>query len=230
MDSFPWLASILQTTDPLFPIGSYAHSYGLEEFTASGEVHDVNTLIHYLDTIVALNLQEFELPYLRFAHQAIQDQNWDDLCRSDEEITAAKLSKELRNASTSQGQQRLRLISKLRPSDTFEKLATLKREKRLAPNHLIIYAAETADANVPIEAALTTWAYQAFAAPCSASLKLFRIGQEGTQQALTHALDSIDSIVSKSQHIDRDYAGAFLPSLDIASHRHEHAFSRLFIS
>lgn len=228
--SYPWLSGILQTTDPLFPIGSYAHSYGLEELVADGVVQDVDGLIRYLDTTVRLNLREFELPYLRFAIQAIEAADWTGLSEIDEDIGAAKLSKELRNASISQAQQRLRLIRKLRPSDNLEKLAELKRHGRIAPNHLIVYAAESVDGRVPIKAALTTWAYQSFAAPCAASLKLFRIGQEGAQTALTKAIDTIEGIVDASLTIERDFAGAFLPELDIASHRHEKAFSRLFIS
>ena len=67
--SFPWLAQLLQTADPLFPIGSYAHSYGLEELVNAGIVTDPKGLQRYLRDIVGLNLQEFELPYLRFAKQ-----------------------------------------------------------------------------------------------------------------------------------------------------------------
>ncbi|WP_339382583.1 urease accessory protein UreF [Pelagicoccus albus] len=225
-----WLPSMLQTTDPLFPIGSYAHSYGMEELCADGEISNREDLQTFLHTVVALNLQEFELPYLRFAYEAAKRQDYDLICDLDEEIGASKPSKELRQASLSQGQQRLRLISKLRPSPRFEELAKLKREKRIVPQHLIIFATENVDLNTPLPAALAAWAYQAMAAPCAASLKLIRIGQEGAQTALTNALERLEPIIEHSLGIDREFAGAFLPYLDIASQRHEKAYSRLFIS
>ncbi|MBC2606863.1 hypothetical protein H5P27_12490 [Pelagicoccus albus] len=221
---------MLQTTDPLFPIGSYAHSYGMEELCADGEISNREDLQTFLHTVVALNLQEFELPYLRFAYEAAKRQDYDLICDLDEEIGASKPSKELRQASLSQGQQRLRLISKLRPSPRFEELAKLKREKRIVPQHLIIFATENVDLNTPLPAALAAWAYQAMAAPCAASLKLIRIGQEGAQTALTNALERLEPIIEHSLGIDREFAGAFLPYLDIASQRHEKAYSRLFIS
>ncbi len=224
------LASILQTTDPLFPIGSYAHSYGLEELVANGSVFDADTLLAYLQNTVALNLQEFELPYLRFAYNALLVQDCEQLCELDEEIGAAKLSHELRQASASQGRQRLRLIRKLRPSNRFATLESLAQAKQLVPHHLVIFAAENVDLETPIEAALATWAYQTLAAPCAAALKLIRIGQEGAQSVLTQSLHDLETIVQASLSIDHSHAGAFIPALDIAAHRHERAHARLFIS
>ncbi len=221
---------MLQTTDPLFPIGSYAHSYGLEELCATGEVHDTTTLLKFLETVVFLNLQEFELPYLRFTYEAALKNDFEHICALDEEIAASKPCKELRQASSSQGKQRLRLISKLRPTERFDKLKELKKEKRIVPHHLTIFAAENVDLETPLDATLISWSYQALAAPCAASLKLIRIGQEGAQTVLTESLRQIDTLTRKSLSIEREFAGAFLPSLDVASQRHEHAFSRLFIS
>ena len=228
--STPWLASVLQTTDPLFPIGSYAHSYGLEELTLSGKVASPEELYAFLASTVSLNLESFDLPYLRFAYATIQTGDFDELSLIDEEISAAKFSRETRAASISQGQQRLRLIAKLRPSDNISRLVELKQAKRLQPNHLVIFAAENVDLETPLEAALTAWAYQALAAPCAAALKLMRIGQEATQTVLTQSLQLIDPIILNSLEVERDFAGAFLPNLDIASHRHERAYARLFIS
>ncbi len=227
---YPWLQAMLQTTDPLFPIGSYAHSYGLEELCAAGEVHDPATLLRFLETVVFLNLQEFELPYLRFSYDAAVQNDFELICQLDEEIAASKPCKELRQASLSQGQQRLRLLSKLRPTKRFETLKELKKQKRIVPHHLTIFAAESVDLGTPLEATLLSWSYQALAAPCAASLKLIRIGQEGAQSVLTESLRQIEKAISKSLSIEREFAGAFLPTLDVASQRHEHAFARLFIS
>ncbi|MBK1880140.1 urease accessory protein UreF [Pelagicoccus mobilis] len=225
-----WLPHMLQTTDPLFPIGSYAHSYGLEELCASGEVHDQDSLLTYLKSIVYINLQEFELPYLRFTYEAAQEADTTKICELDEEIGASKPSKELRQASSAQGQQRLRLISKLRPTPLFEQLLELKKAKRVTPHHLTVFAAENVELQTPLGPTLASWSYQALAAPCAASLKLIRIGQEGAQTVLTSAIQDIETIINASLSIEREFAGAFLPTLDIASQRHEQAFSRLFIS
>ncbi|MCH6255454.1 hypothetical protein MLD52_02760 [Puniceicoccaceae bacterium K14] len=221
---------MLQTVDPLFPIGSYAHSYGLEELVQLDRVKDPESLQQYIDSILFPNLELFELPYLRFLYEIAHTENWGEISILDQEIGAAKLTKEIRNASSSQGQQRLRILRKLRPCSEFEKLQELKLSKEVAPHHLTVNAIENSILQTPLLPTLSAWTYQALAAPCSASLKLFRIGQEGAQQVLTQSIQKIENVVEKSLEIERDHAGCFNPLLDIASARHEQAFSRLFIS
>ena len=221
---------MLQTVDPLFPIGSYAHSYGLEEMVAMGLVTTTDELAKYLTNIVSLNLSQFELPYLRFTYESQSKEDWRAAVGLDQEIGASKLSAEIRTASATQGQQRLQLLGKLRPCPAFEMLATLRENKEMTPHHITVFAAERIQQSTPLNAILASWTYQALAAPCSAALKIMRVGQEGAQLVLTQALDTLPEIVNDSLMVERDWAGAFNPLLDIASDRHERAYARLFIS
>lgn len=229
-DRYPWLASMLQTVDPLFPIGSYAHSYGLEELVAMGEVTNAEELSQFLATIVDLNLSQFELPYLRFQYDAQTESDWEAVGQLDREIGASKLSAEIRTASIAQGQQRLKLLAKLRPSPNLDRLKALWQSQRVAPHHLTVFAAERIQQSTPLDATLMSWTYQALAAPCAASLKIMRIGQEAAQRVLTQALEALPDLVARSLNVDRSWAGAFNPLIDIASDRHEKAYARLFIS
>ena len=221
---------MLQTIDPLFPIGSYAHSYGLEEIVAMGKARNADDLADYLSQIVFLNLRHFELPYLRFSYQSQTSGDWAETAILDQEIGASKLSSEIRTASATQGRQRLQLLNKLHPSTAFDKLAELQKDNRVSPHHLTVFAAERIQQNTPLDATLAAWTYQALAAPCAASLKIMRIGQEGAQRVLTEALENLFELVESSLEIERDWAGAFNPPIDVASDRHERAYSRLFIS
>lgn len=227
---YSWLPGLLQSADPLFPVGSYAHSYGLEEMAAMGRVSGSDGLADYLRIHVYPGLERLELPYLRFAYSAFLDSHWSGLVALDEELGAAKLSRETRDASAAQGRQRLRLLGKLRPGPELVHLERLRGEGLLAPHHALIYACESALNGAPLSAALAAWAYQTLAAPCAAALKIIRIGQEGAQAALTAGLADLPRIVENSLSVKREYAGAFEPLLDIARDRHERAFSRLFIS
>jgi len=229
-EDYPWLSSMLQTVDPLFPIGSYAHSYGLEEMVALGIVNCETDLDSYLESVVQLNLSQFELPYLRFSYEAQLNEDSDAIALIDSEIGASFLSAEIRTASEAQGKQRLHLLRKLWPSRTFETLEALRERGEIAPQHITTFAAERIQQNTPLKAALVSWAYQTLAAPCSAALKIMRIGQEAAQRALTDAIAQLPKGVEASLEIERDWAGAFNPVIDIASARHERAYARLFIS
>jgi len=140
------------------------------------------------------------------------------------------LSSEIRSASEAQGKQRLQLLNKLWPCKEVDLLESLRLDGEIVPHHLTAFAAERIHQNTPLNAALVSWAYQAFAAPCSAALKIMRIGQEAAQRTLTQALVTLPELVEESLKVDQKWAGAFNPVIDIASARHEKAYARLFIS
>jgi len=79
---------------------------------------------------------------------------------------------------------------------------------------------------------MIAWIYQAVSNFCSASIKLLRMGELACQKIIHRCIDGerVQSLLSKSLVVQRGSAGFFNPLLDIASARHELAFSRLFIS
>src|SRR5512144_547682 len=99
-DDLRWLPYLLQTSDALFPTGAYAHSLGFEETVRLGLVRDEATLRTFLLDQIVPAQREQELPYFRFAYIAAVDGDLDELCRIDAEISAWKLARETREAST----------------------------------------------------------------------------------------------------------------------------------
>ncbi len=226
-----WLPLLLQTADPLFPTGAYAHSQGLEECVRLGLVVDENSLREFLLDQIAPALEQFELPYLRFAYAATLDDDFAALAMLDQEIGAAKLARETREASAQLGRRRLQALQSILPEEP--RLLAFSREiaaRRLAGHQLTVYAVQSVVAGVPLPAALGAYFYQSMAAAAGAALKLIRIGQEGVQRALRAAAGEAGAAVERSLSMERDDAGWFNPLLEIASMRHERAGERLFIS
>ena len=226
-----WLPLLLQTSDALFPTGSYAHSLGFEEAVRLGLARDESSLRAFLCEHLLPGLAAFELPYLRFSRQAALAEAWFDLARLDEEVGAAKLAAEARAASIQLGTRRLQSLRVILPDDP--RLAWCEqagRKKELSGHHVVVCGVQAAALGLPPETALTAYAYQTLAAAGSAALKLMRIGQDGVQRALRSASAEIPSAVAGSMRVERDAAGWFDPLLEIASMRHAHAGERLFIS
>jgi len=223
-----WLAFVLQTSDPLFPTGAYAHSLGLEEIVRLGVVRDEKTLREFLQNQILPALAQHELPYLRFAREAALAGNADELCALDCEISAWKIPRELRDASTQLGVRRLKMLGQIAPSAAMSEF-----EKRIAAgeakgHHLVVCGLQFTAA--PLDAALATYLYQTLAAACSAALKLIRIGQESCQRVLADCLKNAPAAIAASLEMERKNAGWFNPLLEIAAMRHERAGERLFIS
>jgi urease accessory protein len=224
--SIDWLPFILQTSDPLFPTGAYAHSFGLEEFvrlTGSTSERDLDRFLT-LQIIPALTQQE--LPYFRFLHTASRDIA--SVVELDHEINAWKIPAELRTASLRLGSRRLDILLKTAPTELLTAIAARISKREMLGHHLTISALQYA--TVPLEAALTTFYYQTLSGYCVAALKLLRIGQEACQRILSAGLALAQNAINDSLTIPREEAGIFNPLIEIASMRHAYAFERLFIS
>ena len=226
-----WVPLLLQTSDALFPTGSYAHSLGFEECVRLGMVRDEHSLRDFLIEHIAPMLAAFELPYLRFARCAALDGDLTLLAELDAEVGASKLAHETREASAQLGGRRLKAIRNILPADQLiTGCEQTIRDGRMAGHHVVVCGVQAACAGVPLEAALAAYFYQAVAAVGGAALKLVRIGQEGMQRSLRAANLEASVSVTHSLTIIREDAGWFDPLLEIASMRHEHAGERLFIS
>lgn len=221
-----WLADFLQANDPLFPTGAYAHSFGLEEMVRLGMVKDEATLLTYLQKQVIPNLQNLELPFVRYAYEATVKSNVELLCELNAEMNAVKICREAREASGNLGFRRLQAAAKNSGHAELKEFM----ERTPSPHHILTYGAQMAANGVPLEAALSGYFYQTLAGSCSAALKLIRIGQDGVQRVLREGLRETDSVVKLSLEVSRDKAGWFNPLLEIAAMRHERANERLFIS
>jgi urease accessory protein len=223
-----WLPTLLQCADPLFPTGSYAHSFGLEELVQLGVVHDENSLADFLSRQLLPGMEKLELPYLRFGLTCTLDVA--TLSELDREIHAWKLASEARLASIQIGNRRLAALHKNWPSELTSEFLRRLRAGHTFGHHLIAYALQSRLQHIPLEAALLGYGYQGLAGACTAALKLIRIGQDGCQRVLTLALKELPNVVARSLTIQRNEAGYFSPLLEIATMRHALAEERLFMS
>jgi urease accessory protein len=226
--SIDWLRFVLQTSDPLFPTGAYAHSLGLEEFVRLTGASDEAALLRFLELQIFPALTNQELPYLRFAHTYSGVNDLQALIALDHEINAWKLPSELRAASIRVGSRRLDILVKTAATPLLSALAERIAAGAMPGHHLTISGAQYA--GIPLEAALTAYLYQTLSSYCVAALKLLRIGQDACQRVLAACLDATPAVVRDSLGIERARAGCFNPLLEIASMRHEAAYERLFIS
>jgi urease accessory protein len=224
-----WL-HILQTSDALYPTGAYAHSFGLEGLVELGVVTDAPTLEDYLANSLLPQLVESELPWVYLAHAAAMTHDLPDLILLDRECRAQRATRELREASGRIGGQRLRLAAESAGHPFLSTLVQRLDAGEFSGQAPVIAGLVAGCAGVGAEAAATAHAYQAISGQLSAAMKLIRFGQQGAQQMLNRLLPALAGAAGRAAAIPRGQIGWFAPALDIASARHESAYTRLFIS
>jgi urease accessory protein len=219
---------LLQTTDTAFPIGGFAHSNGLEGLVEAGTVTTPADLESFLTASWLPALTATDLPLIRHANTATADTG--ALYELDTLAWALRATAEARRAQQQIGRQRLSLVARLTGHPRLTTLATAAGQGEWMANLPVVWGVETACLDLPLDDALTAYAFQSLNGLAAAAMKLIRIGPDGTQNILRRLLPAVEQAVTNSAHVDRASIGAFTPLLDIASACHETAYSRIFIS
>lgn len=224
------LLHLLQTTDALYPTGAYAHSHGLESLVEAGVVTDAEGLEQYLAGSVVPQLAHAELPWVWLAHGAAARSDIAMIEQLDAECRAQRASRELREASARLGRQRIQMAAELSAHPLLVELAQRVEVGAWTGQAPVACGAVAACAGAGAAASATAFAYQAVSGQLAASVKLIRMGQQGAQRILTRLLPRLAGAAEEAGRIAREDIGWFTPLLDIASARHETAYTRLFIS
>lgn len=209
----------MQLADSALPIGSAAHSFGLETLIAENHL-DVRGLAEFLcDHLAETGI--VEAVFCRAAHRvsmlADSCEPWIELNRK---LSARKLPHETRTASLTLGRRLLHLFAAL--------------ENREVPDGDAHHATAFGFVGgvIGVDEDLTAAAYlqQIVSGLVSACQRLIPLGQQQAARILWDLKPAILEAAAASALLDPDLAGAFTALVDIASMRHTALETRLFIS
>jgi len=217
------VSSLLHFSDSVLPVGAYAHSFGLEGMIQLGIVHDETSLHTFLVRDVLDSLKYVELPLFRLSYEAVENADLALVHELDNLSYALRPTKQLRTAASSIGKQMLKIYQSTW-GKTHEIPVLKYHQSPVVLGHIF------ANHHVPINAGLSSIAYQTYSALLQASLKLLPIGPAASQRLIHCAMAEIEAHLPEIKRLELEDVGNFNPLWDIAASRHEHTNARLFIS
>lgn len=224
------LLSLLQLSDPTMPIGGYAHSNGLETYIQKGIVKDLATAKEFITEMLSQNIQHTDAAFVSLAYNASEHNDFEEILQLDDECTAVKLPREIRQASQKLGMRLLKIFHRLTKSDLVNKYKDVITRQKAVGHYSIVFGICAQALNIAKSEALTGFYYTATAGMVTNSVKLVPLGQQEGQELLFSLHPLIKKLVETSITPDRDLIGLCCTGFDIRCMQHEQLYSRLYMS
>lgn len=226
------LLALLQFADSSFPIGTFAHSYGLEQLVRDGQLGDAGALEGFVRSTLSLQLADAEARATATACAAAARGDLAAVVAIDRRLHVTRAPEELRAASTAAGR---RILEEVSAHDEGQHglvpaFHAAVRDARAPGTHAVALGVAAADFAVPAEDAAAGLLFGTANALVQSAMRLLPISHRDAQAVLHRVRDAIAVAAREAAAATPLEFSSFHPLQEIASMRHANATVRFFAS
>lgn len=225
---------LLQLNDACFPIGSYAHSYGLETYIQKGLIRDAAGAAEYIGNMLLYNFSVNEFMEVRMAYDICESMAGEEekvirLNGLDELVTAARIPSEIRRAGERLASRFMKTVSHF-SVDFIDNIYKGYAGSGKICNHAVAYAVFCHSAGIGMHEALKHYMYTQTSLMVTNCVKTIPLSQTDGQKILFELIPLFDRCEERTENLGEDDFGIEAPGFEIRSMQHEGLYSRLYMS
>jgi urease accessory protein len=224
------LLNILHIADPTLPIGGFSHSNGLETYVQQRLVKDATTTELFIQSMLKNNYKYNDSLTVKVAHEYASDNLMEELVAIDNEISALKSPREVREGSVKLGTRILKIYSQLIDNELVTEFFQKVKAKEIAGHYAVVYGLITSILGVDLSSCVNSFYYNAAVSLVTNAVKLVPLGQIDGQRILYGLHPLIKLLTEETLVLDKAMLGICNPALDIKCMQHERLYSRLYMS
>jgi len=221
------LLTLLQLSDSALPTGAFSHSFGMESYLETGQVHDEASFAHWLRLFLEQSLIYTDGLLLRLAFEADNDQRIIELDRL---IHASALPRQLRIAAQKMGARMLAVALAGFPVPSLRSYQQAVQAGTGTGHPAIAYALAARGAGAPLADALSSYLFSTATSLTQNAIRAIPLGQDAGQRVIRQMHETVNAAVAKIFTLDDQDLGVATTALEIAQMRHEHQRARMFMS
>ena len=225
---------LLQVADSALPIGSTAHSFGLETLVVEGHL-----TVERLETFLKEYFEEagtFESTACRTAYRLASVSQRDAFAQSwlelNQQLSAFKTPRESRTASTTLGRRLLQLVLNLEALPVISYALQISKLEDTGIHYSTAFGLVGSAFEMDETLVVLAYLQQSLAGLVSACQRLLPLGQSQASRILWQLKPTLLSVAEHSANgaMNNEDISLFTPLLDVGSMRHPNLTTRLFIS
>lgn len=228
------LLEVFQICDSTFPIGTFNHSFGMENYLAERTIKNGDQFAEWINNYYKSSFKFGEGLLIFLVYKALDEGNIDAIVSYDNIMTASTVATETRKGTIVIAKQMGMLMDALY-GDSVPNLNEYKAkisEKKAHGHPAIMFATYAHFKGIPLEQAYMMYGYSVGSTLVQNAVRAVPLGQNNGQVILHGLITQIASLYKETmdEGLDEYYLGANSPGVELAQIRHETQESRLFMS
>lgn len=227
---FNEILTMLQLCDSQFPVGSFNHSYGMENYLRTGKIDSADTLRIWVKAFLKDSFAQNDALAIRFVHEYLENKEIEKIWELDTWITVQSVAMETRNAGKLVARRMCDLLLDLYESDLLSEYKRKIVKKEVYGHPAIAFAILTFEKGIPVKRATMYHMYATVSTIVQNAVRTIPLGQKDGQLVLKEFSENFEEFYAYIETLTEDDFGANIPGLEMAQIKHETQVFRLFMS
>jgi len=220
-----------QLLDSALPIGAFSHSFGLETAVQAGTIASGREVADYVRAMLHHAWAPMDASAVKAVYRyGGESGDWARVWALDETLHVSRPAAETRDGLLKMGRRLLQLVSAMHPSLDWEPLSRAIRDEACPGTHPTVHGYAAYRLGVSEDEAAEGYLYACVSLAVNTALRLMAIGQTEAQTMLAALLPDIRAAWARVKAEEPESYYAAVPAMDVYMMRHEHLYSRLFMS
>jgi urease accessory protein len=226
------LLEVFQICDSTFPVGTFNHSYGMENFLYERKIKNASDVRTWLKDYYSTQFSYGEGLAVLLTYDALHEKRFNDILVIDELLTTSMSAHDTRKGSILIASQMIQLLKRIYGDDIpylgeYEKCIVADEAYG---NPAIVFAMQTHKKKIDKQSAYLMYGYNVGSTLIQNAVRAVPLGQKDGQVILHDLICYLPELLKKSEQLSADDIGASAPGLEIAQICHETQPARLFMS